>query len=81
MTRRVQESETASLAYDAVGSGIPLIAVHGAYSARGEVRGFLEPMIEARPVRRVYIDAPVAEAARHRHRGFARVRVRSPATG
>ncbi|WP_341996869.1 alpha/beta hydrolase [Microbacterium sp. LWH7-1.2] len=58
MTRRVQESETASLAYDAVGSGIPLIAVHGAYSARGEVRGFLEPMIEARPVRRVYIDLP-----------------------
>ncbi|WP_203580233.1 alpha/beta fold hydrolase [Microbacterium hibisci] len=58
MTRTVQLSETASLGYDAVGSGIPLIALHGAYSARGEVRGFLEPMIDARAVRRVYVDLP-----------------------
>ena len=55
---RVQLSDTASLAYDAVGAGIPLLALHGAYSARGEVRDFLEPMIDARPVRRVYLDLP-----------------------
>lgn len=55
---RVQLSDAASLAYDSVGVGIPLLALHGAYSARSEVRGFLEPMIDARPVRRVYIDLP-----------------------
>lgn len=54
----VRLSEKALLAYDAVGAGIPLLALHGAYSARGEVRDFLEPMIDARPVRRVYIDLP-----------------------
>ena len=55
---RVRLSETASLAYEALGTGIPLLAFHGAYSARGEVREFLEPMIDARPVRRLYIDLP-----------------------
>lgn len=54
----VRVSDTASLAYEAVGEGMPLLAFHGAYSARGEVHGFLEPMIAARPVRRVYIDLP-----------------------
>lgn len=54
----VRLSDSASLAYEAVGDGMPLLALHGAYSARGEVRGFLEPMIEARPVRRIYIDLP-----------------------
>ncbi|MFE5409332.1 alpha/beta fold hydrolase [Microbacterium sp. NPDC056569] len=58
MTMRVRLSDAASLAYDAVGSGIPLLALHGAYSARSEVRDFLEPMIDSRPVRRVYIDLP-----------------------
>lgn len=58
MTMMVRASDTALLAYDVVGSGIPLLAFHGAYSARGEVRAFLEPMISGRPVRRVYIDLP-----------------------
>ncbi|MFC8680198.1 alpha/beta fold hydrolase [Microbacterium ureisolvens] len=58
MPMSVQLSDSASLAYDVVGDGIPLLALHGAYAARGEVRGFLEPMIGARPVRRVYIDLP-----------------------
>ena len=58
MVMRVRLGETASLAYEAIGTGIPLLALHGAYSARGEVRGFLEPMIDARPVRRLYIDLP-----------------------
>ncbi len=55
---RVQLSPTATLAYDAIGSGIPLLALHGAYSARAEVRGFLEPMLAERPVRRIYADLP-----------------------
>ncbi|GAA5210370.1 alpha/beta fold hydrolase [Microbacterium kyungheense] len=58
MTERVRLGDGASLAYEAVGSGIPLLSFHGAYSARGEVREFLEPMISARAVRRVYLDLP-----------------------
>ncbi len=37
---------------------MPLIALHGAYSARAEVRGFLEPMLAARAARRIYVDLP-----------------------
>lgn len=48
----------ASLAYQAIGSGIPLLAFHGAYSARSEVRGFLEPMLTGRALRRIYVDLP-----------------------
>jgi pimeloyl-ACP methyl ester carboxylesterase len=58
MVMRVQLGRTASLAYDAIGDGVPLLALHGAYSARGEVRQLLEPMISARSVRRVYMDLP-----------------------
>lgn len=58
MTDRVQVSPTALLAYETRGSGPPLIALHGAYSARAEVREFLEPMIGARSLRRIYPDLP-----------------------
>lgn len=58
MTMRVQLSPTATLAYDAIGEGVPLIALHGAYSARVEVRDFLEPMLGQRRVRRIYADLP-----------------------
>ncbi|MEU1970964.1 alpha/beta hydrolase [Microbacterium sp. NPDC019599] len=58
MTMTVELGPSASLAYDAIGTGIPLLALHGAYSARGEVRGFLEPMIAGRPLRRLYVDLP-----------------------
>lgn len=58
MTRTVRLTGTATLAYEAVGTGMPILALHGAYSARGEVRAFLEPMIGSLPVRRVYIDLP-----------------------
>jgi pimeloyl-ACP methyl ester carboxylesterase len=57
-TKRVQTGPDASLAYEARGSGLPLLAFHGAYSARAEVRGFLEPMVGGRPLRRIYIDLP-----------------------
>ena len=48
----------ASLAFEAAGSGIPLLALHGAYASRGEVHAFLEPMVGARAVRRLYVDLP-----------------------
>jgi pimeloyl-ACP methyl ester carboxylesterase len=57
-TERVQTGPDASLAYEARGSGLPLLAFHGAYSARAEVRGFLESMLAGRPLRRIYIDLP-----------------------
>ena len=57
-TRRVRTGPEASLAYEATGSGLPLLAFHGAYSARTEVRGFLEPMLVGRPLRRIYVDLP-----------------------
>lgn len=41
---------TAPLAYDDLGSGPPVVAVHGAYSTRGEVRGFLPPMLPGRRI-------------------------------
>jgi pimeloyl-ACP methyl ester carboxylesterase len=58
MTMRVQLSPTATLAYDAIGEGVPLLALHGAYSARVEVREFLQPMLGERRVRRIYADLP-----------------------
>jgi pimeloyl-ACP methyl ester carboxylesterase len=58
LTRRVRAGAHASVAYDVVGEGVPLLALHGAYSSRGEVRGFLEPMIGTRAVRRIYADLP-----------------------
>ncbi|WP_167758091.1 alpha/beta hydrolase [Microbacterium sp. dk485] len=58
VTRRARTRADASLAYDVRGRGVPLLALHGAYSARGEVRGFLEPMLEELPVRRIYVDLP-----------------------
>ncbi|MFG6402922.1 alpha/beta fold hydrolase [Microbacterium sp. P04] len=54
----VEAGPTAVLAYEVHGSGIPLIAVHGAYSSRIETRGFLEPILERYPIRRVYVDLP-----------------------
>ncbi|QIG38208.1 alpha/beta hydrolase [Microbacterium sp. 4R-513] len=57
-TRRVSASSSASIAYEVHGDGIPLLALHGAYSSRREVRGFLEPMLEDRAIRRIYADLP-----------------------
>lgn len=45
-------------AYETVGRGAPLFALHGAYSTRAEMRGVLEPVLAGRAVRRVYIDLP-----------------------
>ncbi|WP_166645765.1 alpha/beta fold hydrolase [Curtobacterium flaccumfaciens] len=61
MTRQVRSGPSASLAYDTSGSGMPLLAFHGAYSSRVEVRGFLEPVLADRgdrALRRVYVDLP-----------------------
>lgn len=64
MTSQVRIGPSATLAYEAVGSGIPLLAFHGAYSSRVEVRGFLEPVLAdradraVRALRRVYVDLP-----------------------
>src|SRR6478609_7619899 len=58
LMRRVSATPSASIAYEVRGDGIPLLALHGAYSSRGEVRGFLEPMIGGRAVRRIYVDLP-----------------------
>lgn len=46
----------ATLAYDDIGSGPPVLALHGAYSARQEIRGFLDPMLP--DCRRIYPDLP-----------------------
>lgn len=58
MTRRIEAGPAATLAYEVRGDGIPLLAFHGAYSARSEVREFLEPMLEGQPLRRIYVDLP-----------------------
>lgn len=58
MIHRVADGPSASIAYDVVGAGMPLLALHGAYSARAEVRGFLEPMLRGRALRRIYPDLP-----------------------
>ena len=58
MTSQVVIGPSASLAYDTSGSGIPLLAFHGAYSSRVEVRGFLEPVLADRGARAVYVDLP-----------------------
>ncbi|MGP3535628.1 alpha/beta fold hydrolase [Microbacterium sp. RD1] len=58
MTPRVQPTADASLAYEVHGEGAPLLAFHGAYSSRTEVRGFLEPMLDGRRIRRIYVDLP-----------------------
>lgn len=57
-TKRVQTAPDATLAYEARGAGLALLAFHGAYSGRVEVVDFLEPMLRARPLRRIYIDLP-----------------------
>lgn len=45
---------------EVLGEGTPLLALHGAYSTRGEVRGFLEPAIGTHRdgLRRIYPDLP-----------------------
>lgn len=58
VSARIEAGPGAVLAYDAVGSGMPLLAFHGAYSGRAEVRGFLEPMVSGRSIRRIYVDLP-----------------------
>jgi pimeloyl-ACP methyl ester carboxylesterase len=58
MTVSVALGPSASLAYETRGAGVPLIALHGAYSRRVEMREFLEPMIGGRSVRRIYADLP-----------------------
>lgn len=55
---RVGLGPGATLAYESRGSGIPLVAFHGAYSSRREVSGFLEPMLAGRSVKRIYVDLP-----------------------
>lgn len=52
----VQTTAGATLAYADVGSGPPVLALHGAYSAHQEIRGFLDPVLAH--CRRVYPDLP-----------------------
>lgn len=52
----VRTSSGATLAYADVGSGPPVLALHGAYSAHQEIRGFLDPVLAH--CRRVYPDLP-----------------------
>ena len=41
------------------GSGMPVVALHGSYSALQEVEGFLEPVFRHRSgFRRIYLDLP-----------------------
>jgi pimeloyl-ACP methyl ester carboxylesterase len=41
------------------GDGIPVVVLHGAYSALAETEGYLEPYFRARPGhRRIYVDLP-----------------------
>lgn len=58
MAAHISHGPAASLVYDAVGEGMPLLALHGAYSTRAEVRGYLEPLLAGRPIRRIYVDLP-----------------------
>ena len=45
--------------YSEHGSGIPVLALHGSYSAHQEIEGFLEPLFTNRPgFRRIYLDLP-----------------------
>ena len=45
--------------YSEHGSGTPVLALHGSYSAHQEVEGFLEPLFRNRPgFRRIYPDLP-----------------------
>lgn len=49
-------SSGAVLAYAEVGSGPPVLALHGAYSGHQEIRAFLDPVLGDR--RRIYPDLP-----------------------
>jgi pimeloyl-ACP methyl ester carboxylesterase len=44
------------LRYETAGDGVPVLAIHGAYSAHEEIRGFLDGMIPG--YRRIYPDLP-----------------------
>lgn len=49
----------AELRFDAAGQGMPVVALHGAYSARNEIREVLEPVLAPLGVhRRIYPDLP-----------------------
>ena len=49
----------ASLCYEAIGSGVVVLILHGAYSTRDELRTALEPIFVARQGhRRIYVDLP-----------------------
>jgi len=49
----------AALHFDTIGSGMPLVALHGAYSARHEIRSVFEPIVAPLDThRRVYPDLP-----------------------
>lgn len=47
-----------ALAYDASGAGMPVLALHGAYSTHREVRAALEPVLRDRGLRVLYPDLP-----------------------
>lgn len=49
-------SSGATLAYTDIGSGPAVLALHGAYSARSEIRAFLDPVLPNH--RRIYPDLP-----------------------
>jgi pimeloyl-ACP methyl ester carboxylesterase len=59
MSETVENAAGARVAYEAIGSGLVVLILHGAYSARDELRIALEPGFVARDdVRRVYVDLP-----------------------
>ena len=57
----------ASLCYEPIGSGVVVLILHGAYSARDELRTALEPIFVGRQGhRRLYVDLPgMGESAAH----------------
>ena len=49
-------TSVARVRYESIGTGTPVLALHGAYSAHQEVRAFLDPVLPER--RRIYPDLP-----------------------
>jgi pimeloyl-ACP methyl ester carboxylesterase len=47
-----------TLSFVAEGSGMPLLALHGAYSTHHEIRSILEPVVRGRGIHAVYPDLP-----------------------
>lgn len=67
LSESVVNAAGASLCYESIGSGVVVVILHGAYSARDELRAALEPIFVARQGhRRLYVDLPgMGESVAH----------------